>query len=180
MAKTFAQLVTAFEAHTGISGEIDNATLAIWFNDAQEDLAMDFGRIKTVEVVVGEPFLLPEDCIKVIDVEQGGTPLLWDVSPDRYITIAANGAVKLLYRSMPGVAFSGSDGLQTSDLSPVLHRLIPIYAAYMYWMRESEGDSEEYRLGNSWWEKYMLGKQQALQKLQETTARIPDCWLIAD
>ena len=35
----YSELVSAFEAYTGVVGEIDDADLAIWFNEAQLDLS---------------------------------------------------------------------------------------------------------------------------------------------
>ena len=44
----FSELRQAFETYTGIIGEVDDADLAIWFNEAQLDLTPDFGPVKTV------------------------------------------------------------------------------------------------------------------------------------
>ena len=48
----FSELVEAFEAYTGVVGEIDDAEMAVWFNEAQLDLALDFAPIK-MEVPAG-------------------------------------------------------------------------------------------------------------------------------
>ena len=46
---TFQELKNRFDALTGLNDEIDNAVLAIWFNEAQLDLAVELGEIATEE-----------------------------------------------------------------------------------------------------------------------------------
>ena len=40
---TFAQMREMFEAYTGTGDEVDSAQLALWFNEAQLDLAYEPG-----------------------------------------------------------------------------------------------------------------------------------------
>lgn len=105
---TFFDLKTAFEAHTGMSGEIDDAELAIWFNEAQLDLAVDCG-----------------------------------------------------IKELPAL-FDAGNSSAVSELPPVLHDLLPIFAASRYWDRESEGDTEESMHGTKWMSYYQ--QQKALRK----------------
>lgn len=121
--KTFAELQAAFETHTGISGEIDSAELAIWLNEAQYDLATYFE--------------LPD---------------------------------------MPA-PFTGASGNQISDLPPILHDLMPLWATSRYWDRESEGDAEESGHGTKWMGYYLRSREQC-KNLLHLKGPKPEQWVV--
>ena len=50
---TFSELCQAFTTYTGAVDQVDNAQLALWFNEAQLDLAYDLGPVSTLELEVG-------------------------------------------------------------------------------------------------------------------------------
>ncbi|MDO4582300.1 MAG: hypothetical protein Q4B96_06950 [Bacillota bacterium] len=172
---TFAELIKAFEAHCGVSNELDAAQLALWFNEAQNDLAADLGEIKkqTLTVTAGEEYALPDDCLRLVEV--AGAP--YDCTPDQKLVFGANGAATLYYCALPA-GFSGSAGTQESELHPTLHYLLPIFAAARYWDAESEGDYEESNLGSKWMSYYLQGKAAARIRLDRSFLT-PACWQVA-
>lgn len=172
----FSELQAAFEAYTGIIGEIDDADMAIWFNEAQLDLALDFGRIKTVELVPDENGIVarPEDSIKIIDANGAYS---WDSAGQ--MIFGTTEPVKVTYRAMPDPdhVLTGADPDQTPDLPYALHYLLAIYAAAMYWYRESEGDTEEMNLADKYRNRYELAKRSFLSKMDTAGSRV-DRWII--
>lgn len=173
----FSELRDAFEAYTGVIGEIDDADLAIWFNEAQLDLALDFGRIKTVELMPDENGLVspPPDNIRVIDASNA---FRWDSAGS--LIFGTDEPVQLTYRAMPDPVhvFTGADQDQTPDLPYPLHYLLSIFAAAMYWDRESEGDPEEMALANKWLARYQTAKKSFLGKLDRAGNSNIDHWVV--
>lgn len=182
----FTELVEAFETHTGVAGEIDDAELAIWFNEAQLDLALDFGRIKTVELVPDENGLVtpPEDNIRVIDVDGDlrnvGGDFRWNSIGQLIVDTTA--PVRVSYRALPDAAhiFTGADPTQTPDLPLALHHLLAIYAASKYWDRESEGDTEELNLANKWLAQYYAARKAFLSKMNVPGSSNVDRWVVIE
>lgn len=154
----FSKLVEAFEAHTGLSGQPDAAVLAIWFNEAQADLALDLGPVKRLDFAAGAAeYDLPADFLALIE---GSCTL----TPDNKLRFAAAAPRTIYYRALPAF-FDGVDTSQESELDPALHALLPLWAASRYWDQESEGDYEESGHANKWMNYYLQAKQQATKRL---------------
>ena len=172
----FSELVAAFETYTGVIGEIDDAELAIWFNEAQLDLSMDFGPIKTVQVMPDESGVaaVPSDSLRVLDCD---ADYGWNAAGQ--MVFRTTDPVAVTYRAMPGVQFTGADPEQLPDLPNYLHYLLAIFAAARYWDRESEGDTEEMNLANKWLVTYNAAKKEFISKLNQAGAFV-DRWIIVE
>ena len=175
---TFSELQAAFEDYTGVVGEIDDAELAIWFNEAQLDLALDFGPIKNVALTPNSNGIaaLPPDCIKLLDaasdyVWTAGGSLVFNTTND----------VNITYRAMPDPihVFTGANPDQTPDLPYMLHYLLAVYATSLYWYRESEGDAEEMTLAREWMSRYQMAKKNFLGKMNVAGDYI-DRWIVEE
>ena len=173
---TFKQLQDAFELHVGIEGEIDGAQLAIWFNEAQLDLAMDCGKVTSISYRADteHAYSLPEDCLKIVEVDGAQ----YHLTPDQKVVFdsADNANVTLYYRKMPQL-FVDNNPDQISELHPALHDLIPLFAASRYWDRESEGDYEETAHGSKWMNYYLQGKEVRKRSLDGIIPKL-DCWQV--
>ena len=139
MAMTFAQLTAAFETYTNVSDQVDAAQLALWFNEAQLDLAYELGAVETRQLELTPGALLrPEaDWLRVV-----GCELDYKRQPDGSLLFPNGGSGRLFYRRQPR-PFSGIDSDQVSELPEALHYLPALFAASRYWDMESEGDGEE-------------------------------------
>lgn len=175
----YEELKAAFEAYTAVIGEVDDAELATWMNEAQLDLALDFGRVTTVELVPDENGVAapPPDSIKVIDAAEG---YAWDGAGQ--MVFGLSGPVKVTYRAMPAPehVLTGSDPEQTPDLPFAIHYLLAIFAAAMYWYRESEGDAEEMALAREWMSRYHMAKKMFLSKMDRAGSSNVDRWTVVD
>lgn len=157
----FSELCQAFTAYTGAVDQVDNAQLALWFNEAQLDLAYDLGPISTLELE-----LAPGDCLRpgtdwlVIT----GCDLEYQRLPDGRLRFTKGGRGALSYRALPP-AFSGADGDQKSPLPEPVHYLLAMFAASRYWDMESEGDAEESAHAGKWLSYYYQGKSVSRSRL---------------
>ena len=174
---TFSEITEAFEAYTGVSGEIDDSELAIWYNEAQIDLALDFGRIKTAELVPDENGLAapPADNIMVVDANAD-----YSWTSGGLLKFKTDAPVEVYYRAMPDPehVFTGANPNQTPDLPYSLHYLLALFAASRYWDRESEGDTEEMNLANKWWQQYQLTKKMFLSKMNRAGNSDINHWVV--
>lgn len=165
----FSELRQAFETYTGIIGEVDDADLAIWFNEAQLDLTPDFGPVKTV-VLTPENGRAdkPQGCLKVL------SPCRENVRGQ----LVLDDATEIDYIGMPSVQFTETDQDQTPDLHNAAHYLLAIHATAMYWARESEGDTEEMNLSNYWLARYRLEKDRLRNVIGQPGSGSVDRWRI--
>ena len=172
----FSKLVEAFETYTGVVGEIDDAELAIWFSEAQLDLALDFGIIKTVLVQPDENGVatLPADSLKLLDCD---VAYGWNAAGQ--LAVGTTDPISVTYRAMPSREFLGDDPDQVPELPSPLHYLLAIFAAARYWDRESEGDTEEMNLANKWMATYNTAKRDFIGKLNQAGAFV-DRWIVED
>ena len=160
----FADLRDLFENYTGVSeSEVEDIDLALWFNEAQLDLAYDFGNIKEYVyedgVEAGELNDLPVDLINLVD-----STIPYEITLTGKIAFAQNGTPSIYYRAIP-LSFTGTEPEATSELHEALHYLLAIWAASRYWDKESEGDGEESQHATKWMNYYYQGKAVALSKL---------------
>lgn len=169
----FSQLKEAFEIHTGITDEADAAELALWFNEAQLDLAWELSPVKkqSIDVIAGTAFTPPAGWLCVIGADKD-----YHITPDGKIIFEEEGPAELYYREIP-VSFSGTDEEEESTLHQSLHYLLPIFAAARYWEKESEGDSDESRQASKWLSYYYQGKSLAKSRLFGINDPV-DCWKI--
>lgn len=179
----YNELVAAFEAYTGISGEIDDADIAIWFNEAQLELALYFGTIKTETVTPDSSGVLstPVDNIKIIEITSDGQNLYYRKTGGGQIYVGTDQPVTIVYRAMPAPEhlFDGTDPDCEPDLPYPIHYLLSVYAAAMYWYRESEGDTEEMNLANYWLAKYNAGISKFI-KMMDRAGDDVDHWVVIE
>lgn len=173
----FGEMKTTFLNYTGITdGEVEETDLAIWFNEAQLDLAYDFGEIENQvyeDVKLNEKYALPQTALQLLDIGSEYT-----ITEDNKIQFANEGENTLYFRAIPP-SFTGLEEEQTSTLHSALHYLIPIFAASRYWDKESEGDSEESTHATKWMNYYLQGKATALAKLSvANNINKVDRWII--
>ena len=98
----FGEMREAFLSYTGITDDVDNAELALWFNEAQLDLAWEMAPVQTYTLVCheGEAFSLPEDWLTVIG---GDHP--YRVTAAGSIVPEHEGELQLYYRAVPQQLF---------------------------------------------------------------------------
>ncbi len=179
----YSELVAAFEAYTGVAGEIDDADIAIWFNEAQLDLALYFGTVKTTEPLapVSGVISTPVDTIKIIEIQSDNTNLYYRKTGGGQIYVGTDQPVTIVYRAMPAPEhlFDGTDPDCEPDLPYPIHYLLALYATAMYWYRESEGDTEEMNLANFWLAKYNAGKASFI-KMMDRAGDDVDHWVVIE
>ncbi|MBR2783546.1 MAG: hypothetical protein IKD93_05085 [Firmicutes bacterium] len=157
----FSELTELFAAYTGAEDQADNARLALWFNEAQLDLAYDLGPVSVREIAAEPGFRLhPEaDWLCV-----AGCELDYIREADGSLLFPAGGRGRLFFRRLPQ-AFSGTDGDQESELPRAVHYLLAVFAAARYWDLESEGDGEESAHAGKWLGYYYQGRNLARSRL---------------
>lgn len=173
---TFAELKTIFEGHTGVNDDVSDQ-LAAWFNEAQIDLANDFGKvIKDIsgdyaDVTSGNEYDLPDRCLNITDCSCD-----YSLTPDRKIVFDEGGAVTLYYRQIPTM-FVASTPDTVCDLDERVQQLLPMFAAARYWDMESEGDYEESGHGTKWMSYYLQGKARFKRAFDTWNTNI-DRWVV--
>ena len=159
----FSQLVSLFESLIDAEGEVDNSKLAIWFNEAQLDLALDAGEIRQVSLERLSP--PPADLLSILELtDEEGNSIDWDTDTAGRLVFDRQKA-QLLYRAMPTVSFSGTDNTQESLLPAPLHYLMAYYAAWKYWDAESGGDTEESSHASKFMNYYYQNRSRYLARL---------------
>ena len=163
----FAGLRNTFENYTGVSeSEVEDIDLALWFNEAQLDLAYDLGNIKSktyTDNVAGEENDLPVDALKIVSCSDK-----YEITLTGKIVFEAEGSPTLYYRAIP-TDFTGTNETEICELHEALHYLLAIFAASRYWDKESEGDGEESQHATKWMQYYYQGKNLAISKLAIVT-----------
>ena len=180
----FSELVRSFEAYTGVTGEVDDADLMEWFNEAQLDLSLYFGQVKTVtETPVSGVISPPPDTIKIIEITGGDNDIYYRKTGGGQIYVGTDQPVNVVYRAMPDPAHIFNPENPDLDMEPDLpypiHILLALYATAMYWYRESEGDTEEMNLANFWLAKYNAGKANFI-KLMDRAGDDVDHWIVIE
>lgn len=165
---TFDKLQQLFISLTN-TDEVEPTTLALWFNEAQLDLALDFGEVKDASLpgllTLGASSL-PGDLLRILDVQDGsGNSVDWEITPQGQIAVSGSGSCTLYYRAMPSVSFDGMTMDTESALPAPLHYLLAYYAAWKFWDMESEGDTEESNHATKFLNYYRTGKADMLAKL---------------
>lgn len=168
---TFDKLQQLFISLTN-TDEVEPTTLALWFNEAQLDLALDFGEVKdaslpgSVSTASSSASSLPGDLLRILDVQDSnGSSLDWQITPQGRIAVSGSGSCTLYYRAMPSVSFDGVTSETESTLPAPLHYLLAYYAAWKFWDMESEGDTEESNHATKFLNYYRTGKANMLAKL---------------
>lgn len=170
---TFAEMKEAFETYIGASDQVDNAQLALWFNEAQLDLAYDLGAVTTLELnlAAGDQLSPEQDWLRLVDCD-----LEYRRQADGRLVFPRGGQGRLYLRLMP-TAFTGANNSQLSPLHPALHYLPPIFAASRYWDAESEGDGAENAQAAKWLSYYYQGKNLARSRLHQAGVEL-DRWQV--
>lgn len=175
---TFGELQSLFEAYTQTSGEVDAATLALWFNEAVLDLALSFGNGETYtyeDAVAETAYDLPSDCLRVLESEED-----YAITAAGKIKFAEGGDIEITYRQFPTVSFTGVSTSQESDLPEIVHMLLARWAASRYWDAESEGDTEESNHAIKWMQDYRIGKATILNATQFGAQGSLSAWTIVE
>ena len=176
---TFSELQELFVSLTN-TDEVDSSTLCIWFNEAQLDLALDFGEVKELPLRNAALFDMPDDLLKVLTITESGDHADWGISPAGKLVLPSSGNYELVYRAMPSIQFSPVDVDAESALPAPIHYLMAYYAAWKFWDMESEGDTEESNHATKFLNYYRQGKATMLSKLDFDGAggSIVDRWRI--
>lgn len=168
----FSQLKAAFELHCGTADLVDAAELAVWFNEAQNDLALYFAPAVRAAYFEGQnqaadgTYPLPADCLRPLAViNEGSRRELRPVISGQGRLYVPLGNFELLYHKLPRF-FTGLNGDEQSELAEALHDLIPLFAAARYWDKESEGDYSESALGTKWMSYYFQARDTRHKLLQ--------------
>lgn len=160
-AMTFLELQTAVQTHID-GAELEAAQLALWLNEAQNDLSLDFGPVRQQTYDGGDGstvYTLPDDCVAVLTADDA-----YSFTADGYLYFPNGGTVTVSYRAF-ALPFDGTDGKQVSELPAATHYLLPLFAASRYWLTEAEGDSEEMTQSATYLQYYQLGKAQLLSRM---------------
>lgn len=160
---TFAQMQEMFEAYTGTSEEVDSAQLALWFNEAQLDLAYDLGPVQALDLVLDEDGLVSveEDWLTIVGCDRPYSRM-----PDGRLQLEGTPTDGKIYVRRIPTALTGLDSTEESELPKALHYLPPLFAASRYWDKESEGDGEESNHASKWLTYYYQGKNLAKARLE--------------
>ncbi|MEG1603561.1 MAG: hypothetical protein RR051_00345 [Clostridiales bacterium] len=171
----FAALKNSFAQLTADAG-VDDASLVVWFNEAQLDIALEAGNVVKqifADAAAGIGYDKPPRCIRVEDCSVNYT-----ISPEGKLVFAVGGDIDVYYRQAPR-EFALSDSGMKCELDQLLHSLIPLFAASRYWDQESEGDYEESGHGNKWMNYYLQGKAQRIKTLGGWGNQL-DRWTVED
>lgn len=161
MGMTFSQLQAAVATHID-GAELEPAQLALWLNEAQNDLSMDFGPVREQPYDGGDgttQHSLPDDCVAVLSTNGE-----YGYMANGNIIFPAGGTVTVSYRAF-AMPFDGVNGSQESELMPSVHYLLPLFVASRYWLTEAEGDGEEMIQSNTYMQYFLQGKAQLLSRL---------------
>lgn len=160
---TFGELRTLFESYTGAVDEVDSTQLALWFNEAQLDLAYELGPIQSMEFNSdGTGCIQPgENWLTVV-----GCDLPYQRMPDGSLRPEGDGSGKKIYYRTAPALLTGTDSQEQSQLLPALHYLLALFAASRYWDMESQGDGEESTHASKWMSYYYQGKSLAKARLE--------------
>lgn len=165
----FTELNNLFESYTGTEGEVESSEFAVWLNEAQLDLAYDFGTVEKWMPEENETgaYPLPEDCLVLIEADKDFYYL-----PNGDISFYGSPG-NMYYIKYPA-EFTGLESEQVSELPPAIHNLMAMFAASRYWDGESEGDGEESAHATKWMSYYLQGKAQAKSRLQTRGSRVTE------
>ena len=171
---TFAQMREMFEAYTGTGDEVDSAQLALWFNEAQLDLAYKLAPVQAVDIVLDDDGLvrLEEDWLTVVGCDQPYSRTL-----DGRLRLEGSSTEGKLYVRRIPTALTGLDGGEESELPKALQYLPPLFAASRYWDKESEGDGEESNHASKWLTYYYQGKNLAKARLELVRSPV-EGWIV--
>ncbi len=160
---TFEEMKRLFEAYTGTDEEVDSAQLALWFNEAQLDLAYDLGPIQCQGIELDEDgYIRPGGSWLTVV----GCDLPFSRRLDGRLAVEGDAAGKCIYFRQTPALLTGTDSEQESELPEVLQYLPPLFAASRYWDMESEGDGEESNHASKWLSYYYQGKNLAKARLE--------------
>lgn len=171
---TFAELQAAVQTHAD-SAELDAAQLALWLNEAQNDLSLEFGPVKSMTYDGSDGtavFSIPDDCVEILEADA-------DYAFNSYGGLVFDGATvaTIHYRAF-AAPFTGTDATQVSELPAAVHHLMPWFVVSRYWLTEAEGDGEEMTQSNTYMQYYLAGKAQMLSRLKAQMGSRPTAWKI--
>ena len=171
----FSDMQIRFDAYVS-EADVDTGDLIEWFNEAQLDLALDFAPsadwlLENVKAGVGNP--VPDDCVRILDADD-----TYYINAAGMIVFPSGGTHEVVYRQMPAKVTTENYGEWTSGLPSATHYLMCIWAAYRYWLRESEGDGEEMAIALRWLQDYYAAKNTLKTKLDNGNNIRVDRWTI--
>ena len=173
MGMTFEDLRNLFESYTKTDHYIDNAQLALWFNEAALDLAYDLAPVQKVEITPadGGVFTPGEDWLVIV-----ASDMEYERKSDGSLVFPQGGNGYLYYRAVPPL-FTGTE-LQAECGLPEAARYLPaLFAAARYWDTESDGSAEETAMANRWLSYYYQGKNLAKSRYDLSRVEI-ERWLV--
>jgi hypothetical protein len=163
--------------------------LATWFNEAQNEIALNgLGNTRVQEyrdVRFGQFYDLPERFLGVVEC-----PYNYDLSVTGKIRFRRGEGccsacqrfepLQMIYREFPKEFPRGVKEQDTSfvcELSPPLHELLPLFAASRYWQQQSAGDYEESALAVQYMQQFEMRKN-AFMRLYEDGQDRATRWIV--
>jgi hypothetical protein len=162
------ELRAAFEAL--VDDTVDNAIFLVWLNESLEDISTKYGPVATSTITAlesGAEYNLPSDFLKVIEVVNSNNELYLDYEISELGTIAFADAdtYNVKYHRMPTRLVVGND-LLVPEIHELLHSPMYLYAASMYYDRESTGDKEESEMASKLMLKYEATVERRVKALK--------------
>lgn len=139
------ELRTAFEAL--IQDSVDNTTFLTWIIEAQEEIALEYGKINTITIectTVGEAYSLPSDFLAVAELLDSNDNRYYnyDITSINTIIFEDTDIYTLYYHKSPDTITANDDNAEP-EIHPLLHSPMIYYAAAQFYDQESGGDEEE-------------------------------------
>ena len=162
-----SDLREAFESI--VDDRVNNKVLVIWLNEAQEDVALSYGRMiyYDIEAEENEDYDLPDDFLKAAEVIDKDNNEYWGFKISKWgqIRFKESGSYRIYYHKVPDRIPHGEDGAEP-DLHELLHPLLYLYAASMFYDRESLGDPEESAMATKLRRQYQVALERRVRALR--------------
>lgn len=166
-------LIDAFERLIGVNDEVEPEVLVDWMNEAQEIIALEYGPMVVLDIgplTAGALYTLPNNFLRIERLFKDGVeynqPL--EVRRGGYLIVPETGSWLMDYTRLP-VELTTANMNAEPEVHKIFHRLIPVYCAYLYYSRQSEGDPDESSFADGYLNKFTV-------RLMERVSALVDRW----
>ena len=168
------EIQTQFEGHIGDT--VDLAELVVWLNEAQRDIALRYGVVNRVSMVINDikEVALPTNFMAAQRITLNGElvyPGQFTISPRGYFCADEAGTYVMDYLQMP-LDLLATNGNNVPEINPVFHDLLALFAAARYFDREAQGDSEEMTQAQGWMSYYRNGLRDKAKVYQSSFQQV--------